>query len=970
MLRQTLLLVCLYFWAGSSLLAQNVRTIDGTMNNLQEPDWGAAEGDVQYITTVSFSDGISAPTGTNRPNPRIISNALFAQDTTISDVLNLSDFTWVFGQFMDHDLIASPNNPTESANIAINFVDPWMNPSGLFLSFIPMTRSMEMSGTGTSTANPRGYFNAITAWVDGSGVYGSDHERADWLRTFSGGKLKTSAGNLLPFNTTTGEVDGPTDPNAPEMDNENPFNDRLFVAGDTRANENPSLTSFHTVFVREHNRLCDVFAAENPDWSDEQLYQKARKMVGAYIQSIVYNEWLPAMGIDLLPYQGYNSDLNPNISNVFATAAFRMGHTLLNSTIRRRDGDGLEIPEGDITLRDAFFNPLVVLNEGGIDPIFKGMSSQIQQDLDVKVVDDVRNFLFGPPGSGGGGLDLAAININRGRDRGLADFNTIRRDLGLTPYTSYSQICSDTSIVSILENLYGSVDNVDAWVGMLAENHMANALVGETIMEILKFQFGNLREGDRFFYENDPGLTDAEKDEIHQTRMRDILMRNTGIKVMQRNVFLATEHDSICPAYNLEENITGTIAMENGTPIENVSVEIEGNGVIVPLSSTTDSGNFGFVELPSCEAYTLTPTRDGSHRNGVTTFDIILTNKHILDVQELGSPYQMLAADVNLSGSITTFDIVLMRKLVLNIDNEFPGNTAWQFVDADYTFTNPTDPFNENYPKEVTVNSLTQEMELNFVAIKNGDVNSTANPANFEAPEDRSGDETLTFQASDQTFKAGEIVKLTFQADEFSSINGYQFTLDYNTDALEFVQVEAGVLPALGKENFGVFAPQGKITTSWNGSVTVDKQTDLFIIEFRAKQAGKLSELITLNSDLTIAEAYTTDLERRNVSLVFSELKPEAEVQNNLVLLQNRPNPFQGMTTIGFILPEASSTQLNIFDLSGKVIFEEKADYAKGYHEVNVQVADLLASGAYYYQLSTDKETLSNRMIVVDQSNR
>jgi len=970
MLRQTLFLVCLCFCAGSSLLAQNIRTIDGTMNNLQEPNWGAAHGEIQHITTLSFSDGISAPTGANRPNPRIISNAIFAQDTIISDWMKLSDFTWVFGQFIDHDIVESPNNPTESANIAINFVDPWMNPTGLFLSFIPMTRSMEMSGTGTSADNPRGYFNAITAWIDASAVYGSEHERADWLRTFSGGKLKTSTGNYLPFNTTTGELSDPIDPDAPEMANENPFNDRLFVAGDIRANENPYLTAFHTVFVREHNRLCDVFAAENPGWGDEQLYQRARKYVGAYIQSIVYNEWLPAMGINLPPYQGYNPDLNPNISNVFATAAFRMGHTLLNSIIRRRDNDGAEIPEGDITLKAAFFNPLVVVNEGGIDPLFKGMSGQIQQNLDAKVVDDVRNFLFGPPGSGGGGLDLAAININRGRDRGLADFNTIRRDLGLTPYTSCSQICSDTTVVSRLENLYGSIDNVDAWVGMLAETHMSNALVGETIMEILKFQFGNLREGDRFFYENDPGLTADERDEIHQTRMRDILMRNTGIKVMQQNVFLATEHDSICPAYNLEENITGTIAMENGIPVENVSVEIEGNGVIVPLSSTTDSGNFSFVELPSCESYTLTPTRGGSHSNGVTTFDIVLTSKHVLDVEALESPYQMLAADVNKSGSVTTFDIVLMRKIVLNIDNEFARNTAWQFVDADYTFVNPANPFSENYPTEVSVNSLTQEMQLNFVAIKTGDVNSSANPANLEAPEDRSGYETLVFQAPDQTFKAGEAVKLTFQADQFSSINGYQFTLDYNTTALEFVGVQTAALPTLSKENFGIFTQQGKITTSWNGAFAADQQTDLFVIEFRAKQAGKLSDLVALNSDLTLAEAYTHDLEKRNVSLKFGELKSAITNETELVLLQNRPNPFQGMTTIGFILPEASSTQLSIFDLSGKRIFEEKADYAEGYHEVNIQAADLLAPGVYYYQLSTEKQTLSQRMIVVDQQNR
>ncbi|MFT5168874.1 MAG: hypothetical protein ACI8P3_004119, partial [Saprospiraceae bacterium] len=542
----------LTFWIllviGIQGFGQN-RTVDGTSNNLQNINWGAAGYQIRTITTNGFTDGISAPGGVDRPNPRIISNTIFAQDSLINDAMALSDFTWVFGQFIDHDIVSSSNDPTEDASIDVNFPDPYFNPGGAF-PFIEifMFRSLERPGTGTSTVNPRRYTNNITSWIDASNVYGADIDRANYLRSFSGGKLKTSTGNLLPFNTDTHEYGGAIDVAAPFMDNENPFNDQLFVAGDSRANENVALSSFHTLFVREHNRLCDELVLDQPTWDDEQLYQHARKMVGGYIQSIVYDEWLPVMGVDLPDYSAYDATIDPTITNVFAAAAFRLGHTLLSGIVPRMDNLGNTIPEGDLTLLQAFFAPYELVQSGGVDPIFKGIASQVEQEMDCKMVGDVRNFLFGPPTAGLGGLDLASININRGRERGLPDFNTIRQDVGLTPYTSFGEINADPAAMTVMENLYGDVNDIDPWVGMLAEDHMSEALFGPTIMKIMEEQFYELREGDRFYYEIDPVLTEAEKEDIRNTTFRDIIMRNTGITVMQMNVFEAMPHDSICPA--------------------------------------------------------------------------------------------------------------------------------------------------------------------------------------------------------------------------------------------------------------------------------------------------------------------------------------------------------------------------------------------------------------------------------------
>lgn len=525
------------FLFGTFVLSQNYRTISGLYNNLVHPDWGSAGTKILVGPNVGYADGISAPAGPDRPNPRMVSNTIFLQNTMTNDPRGVSAFAWGWGQFIDHDLTLVPDHPFEKVNIPIPAFDPFFDPTGTGTAIIPLKRSDYDPTTGTSTANPRVHINAITAYLDGSAVYGSDSARATWLRSFSGGKLRTSAGNLMPYNTTTGEYGAPVDPSAPHMAMPLPFVYKYFVAGDDRANENPFLISMHTLFVREHNRICDELAVKYPDWTDEQLYQRARKLVGGIIEAIVYEEWLPTVGLYIEPYNGYDIERNPGIMNVFSAAAFRYGHTTLTSTMFRMDNDGNYVPQGNILLRDAFFNIGAVQEVGGIEPYLIGMSTMVQQDFDCKVIDDVRNFLFGAPGAGG--MDLVAINLNRGRERGLPDYNTIRQEFGLSPVNSFDEMTGDPLMNLTLENIYHDIDNVDPWVGFLSENHMSDALFGETAMTILKKQFTDIRDGDRFYYENDVILTPEEKTWIKNTRLADVIRRNCPITCIHDNVFMA-----------------------------------------------------------------------------------------------------------------------------------------------------------------------------------------------------------------------------------------------------------------------------------------------------------------------------------------------------------------------------------------------------------------------------------------------
>lgn len=542
--------IILIIW-GSTVVAQDNRSIDGTNNNLLHPEWNSVGSTLRYMTSTDYADGIGEAAGSDRPNPRKISNELFSQLNVINNKMTLSDYIWVFGQFLDHDISIVEDDHSSFMPIVVPEDDEHFKPG----TFIPMSRSKAAEKTGTAIDNPRKVSNAVTGWIDASNIYGSDDASSFWLRSFTGGKLKNSIGNFLPFNTTSGELSDNIDPISPRMDNPTGQSDKYFVSGDSRANENPLLLSFHTIFMREHNRLCDEAAIKHPEWSDEVLYNYARKKVGAYIQAITYEEWLPEMGVNLAEYKGYFADIDANVANVFSAAAYRWGHSLVNSEIVRMDDNGLIVPEGNLDLKDGFFNPMAFVASGGVEPFLKGMGTKMHQEMDCKVIDDIRNFLFGNPNAGG--LDLVSINIMRGRERGLLDLNGIRSEIGLDPHTTWTDIVEDEQVADIMKDLYGDVNNIDAWVGMLAEEHKSDALFGETIMRIMELQFGALRDGDRYYYENDDSFSDAEKNEIKNTRLYHIIMRNANIQVMQKNLFAAIPHSDIpgSKAYVIDKDL-------------------------------------------------------------------------------------------------------------------------------------------------------------------------------------------------------------------------------------------------------------------------------------------------------------------------------------------------------------------------------------------------------------------------------
>ena len=485
--------------------------IDGVGNNESHPQWGSTEEIFLRLAEAEYADSISSVGGEGLAGAREISNSIFDSNgkTIISDRL-MSAMVYTWGQFIDHDLTLTRSGATEKMSIPIPAGDRYFDPLSTGTRTIETFRSAQNSATGTSKENPGEQINEITAFLDGSMIYGSDSTTASSLRAFVAGRMKTSEGNLLPVDQ-----------------------DGMFQAGDVRVNENPGLTALQTLFVREHNYQAGRIAAANPKLSDEAIFQAARSIVIAEIQAVTYNEWLPSlMGRGVIDkYEGHVPSVNPGISNEFATAAFRFGHSLLGDEIEFFDNNGLPIQES-VTLSNAFFNPSIITTNG-IDSVLKYLTADPSSELDTQVVDGVRNFLFGPPGAGG--LDLASLNIQRGRDHGLADYNDTREAVGLTRVTSFAEITSDVELQNKLAALYESVDDIDLWVGGLAEDHVKGSSLGETFQTIVAEQFTRLRDGDRFWYQNQ--FAGRQLDELQRTSLSDIIERNTTLNSVQQNAF-------------------------------------------------------------------------------------------------------------------------------------------------------------------------------------------------------------------------------------------------------------------------------------------------------------------------------------------------------------------------------------------------------------------------------------------------
>jgi hypothetical protein len=616
-----------------SPLVFEARSLDGSGNNEAHPQWGQVG--TEYLRTApdAYADGVSEME--DGPDPRYVSNRVFNDDgQNVFSGRGLTQWVWTWGQFLDHTfgLRQQGQQGEEEAPLAFDPDDP-LEDFENDLGGIAFARTPAAPGTGED--EPREQVNTVSSYIDAWAVYGGTDERLEWLRDGSvDGDLSDNAatlmlpGGYLPEVTARGDADEAPTMELPGRLAATP--DAAVVAGDVRANENLALTAVHTLFAREHNRIVDALP---DDMDDQQRFEIARRVVGAEQQYVTYTEFLPALGVRLPAYDGYDARVDASLSNEFAAVAYRMhsmihgefeieveAGTYTDAQLDAFEDQGIEVGEDDgelaleVPLHLAFGNPSLV-EEIGLGPVVAGLAGEGQYANDEQIDNQLRSVLFQVPSPDtedpgecfeaeadpdcfSGVLDLGAIDVQRGRDHGISSYNDLREAFGLAPAESFTDVTGEvtesfpstpavdgddpiddpdivdaialfdadgnrvepgteaaaeavvtavrrTPLAARLEAMYGSVDRLDAFVGMVSEPHVPGSELGGLQLAIWRDQFERVRDGDRFFYGNDPALGEIEDRYGVGFRhtLGEIIAANTDAGEIQDDVFRLDQDD-------------------------------------------------------------------------------------------------------------------------------------------------------------------------------------------------------------------------------------------------------------------------------------------------------------------------------------------------------------------------------------------------------------------------------------------
>jgi len=415
--------------------------------------------------------------------------------------------------------------------------------------------------------------------------------------------------------------------------------------------------------------------------------------------------------------------------------------------------------------------------------------------------------------------------------------------------------------------------------------------------------------------------------------------------------------NSVCAA--VTANVSGMITTPGGEAIANVAVALEGSSMNALMTEV--DGSYSINNLPQ-GSFKLKPSKNEAAMNGVSTYDMVLMQRHILGLVEISDPYTMIAADVNNSGTVSTSDMLAMRRLILNINDGFGSTQSWRFVVADHNFST-----GGTFPEDYPLTNPTSDMQVDFIGIKMGDINSNANTNLLGGGEEIGA--PLAFTVQDQRLVAGESYTISFNAKDFEDVIGFQYTLQFDAEVLDLGGINSGALD-LNDQNFNLNdSDRGLVATNWYNAlpVSVSDEDVLFSIEITAKENTLLSDVLTIGSEKTRAESYrqtniNSTLITGETELEFKELEIEVE---GYELGQNAPNPFAGTTAINIQVPATIDGQLSIYDVTGKVVKVWNQQFDKGIHQISLTASDLPEGGVYYYQFAAGGFTATKKMVVI-----
>ena len=550
------------------------------------------------------------------------------------------------------------------------------------------------------------------------------------------------------------------------------------------------------------------------------------------------------------------------------------------------------------------------------------------------------------------------------------DFNVISADLlAYGAGTTYSNVPEGSySITYGVSDACGNISFLTTTVEVTDGKNPTPYCVDELVIEIMPDGNGNgiaivnAEDFDAGSFDNCTEVTDLvlslSSDITQSTQEFDC--SSVGIQTIELHVWDEAGNVDFCSvSLDIQDNnnicgpgsltVSGTLITELDEAIESATIEINGG---LFTSQTGLDGSFIFDQVLEGEDYSVVPSLDLDPDNGVTTFDVVLITRHILGIESLDSPYKIIAADANNSGSVSTLDVVNIRKVILNIDPNFPNNTSWRFVDETYTFPNPANPWAPGFPEVINFNNLGQDEDASFIGIKVGDVNGSAQSHSLVPAEEYDGEQSFMIKTDEQQLRKGQSYVVSLKANQPTL--GFQFTLNFDNEKLSYEGLQDGLMT---EENTGFTnISYGAITCSWNDN-TEQKLDDseLISFEFKALEDGLLSDLISINSRITRAEAYSNAYPLQDVNLMIGEA-----LADNIELYQNVPNPFKGQTRVNFYLPEDSDATLTIRDLNGKIVSEFSSEFSQGNNTLLIKD---IPRGVFYYTLEVDRYLITRKMV-------
>ena len=418
------------------------------------------------------------------------------------------------------------------------------------------------------------------------------------------------------------------------------------------------------------------------------------------------------------------------------------------------------------------------------------------------------------------------------------------------------------------------------------------------------------------------------------------------------------DNDTLCTNPLPRGIVSGKIVNGKDEPVENVEIHLLGSefGSI----KTNADGQYEFPPAYYDHSYTVAPESSNDYLNGLTTLDLVLIQKHILGIKELKTPYAMIASDINNDKKISASDILALRKLILGISDKLNGINAWIYVSKQYDFENPHNPMAEKYPQKFEISKLESDMNVDFIAVKIGDVNTDAIVNSSEDVNSRNS-EVLPLVVDETEVQKGETLEIPVRAKDFNSIQGFQMTINFDAASLQFKGMESGAIKMEDNSFATNRLAQGYLPMSWFNATAVDVDDDavLFTLVFEAKVNTNVEKVISVSSDITKKEAYNSSLEKMGVKLEFRNDNSSFE------LMQNRPNPFANNTVILFNMPENSDYNLTVYDITGKTVYKTSGNAEAGLNNIEINKSQIKGSGVLYYTLNAGKYTATKKMVVI-----